>query len=134
MEILFKAHSGLRWLVLLVAVISIVAFLLTWLRQSRDSPADRKLMAAFTGILDLQTLLGIILLLWSGLGAGTGFPRYRLEHAFTMLLAVVLAHLSAKWKNASAALRARNYLFIVLGCLLLVYLGVQRLPQGWHAG
>ena len=75
MEILFKAHSGLRWLVLLVAIISIVAFLLTWLRQSRDSPADRKLMAAFTGILDLQTLLGIILLLWSGLGAGAGFPR-----------------------------------------------------------
>lgn len=129
MEILLKAHSGFRWLVLLVAVISLVVFLLNWLRQSNSS-LDRTLMSIFLGCLDLQTLMGIILLLWAGF-SGSGFTRPRLEHGLTMIIAVVLGHLSAKWKNSPVSIRARNNFITVLIILVLIYVGVARLPQGW---
>src|SRR5512139_2805630 len=113
MNILLMIHSILRWVILLVAVIAIVVFLVSWLRRSQLGGMDRGLMAGFSGLMDLQATLGIILLVWSGL-AGIGFPRYRLEHALIMVLAAVVAHLSARWKNAEAPLRYRNYFLIIL--------------------
>jgi hypothetical protein len=133
MELLLQAHSGIRWLVVLAAIIAIVVFLLSWLQKNQKSQTDRKFMAIFLGLFDLQWLLGLILFLWAGFG-GDGFTRHRMEHAFTMTLALVLAHLSAKWKNAPVPTRARNYLFIVLGVLLLVVAGVAVFPGGWRIG
>jgi multisubunit Na+/H+ antiporter MnhB subunit len=80
--------------------------------------------------MDLQVTLGIILLVWSGL-AGAGFPMFRIEHATTMIIAAVLGHLPARWKTAADSVRFRNTLFCILGALLLVYVGVMRLPGGW---
>jgi hypothetical protein len=88
-------------------------------------------MSAFAGLIDLQMLLGIIYLLWNGLATDTGFPAYRIEHAVTMLIAVGVAHMNARWRSAAEPIRARNNVLIILGMLLLIYLGVARLPQGW---
>ena len=127
MNILLMVHSILRWVILLVAVIAIAVFLVSWLRRSQLQGVDRGLMSGFSGLMDLQAMLGIILLVWSGL-AGAGFPRYRLEHALIMVLAAVVAHLSARWKNADAPLRYRNYFLIILASLLLVLIGIALLP------
>jgi hypothetical protein len=45
-----------------------------------------------------------------------------------MVLAAVVAHLSARWKTAAEPLRYRNYLFIILGSLVLVLIGISVLP------
>ena len=127
MNILLMIHSILRWVILLVAVIAIVVFLVSWLRRSQLQGVDRGLMSGFSGLMDLQAMLGIILLVWSGL-AGAGFPRYRLEHSLIMILAAVVAHLSARWKNADEPLRYRNYFLIILASLLLVLIGISVLP------
>lgn len=127
MNILLMIHSILRWVILLVAVIAIVVFLVSWLRRSQLQGVDRGLMSGFSGLMDLQATLGIILLVWSGL-AGVGFPRYRLEHAFIMVLAAVVAHLSARWKNADEPIRYRNYFLIILASLALVLIGISVLP------
>jgi len=82
----------------------------------------------FSGLMDLQALLGVILLF--GLSSG-GFPGYRMEHLTTMLLAVIVGHLPMRWKNAPPALRFRNGLFCILGALLLVLVGIARLPGGF---
>lgn len=129
MNILFMAHSGLRWLVLLVALIAIVKFLLGWLTRSSFKGMDRGLMAGYSGLLDLQSALGIILLLWNGF-AGAGFPRYRLEHGLIMIVAAVVAHLSSRWKNAEDAIRFRNNLFLIVASLVLVLIGIAVLPGG----
>lgn len=129
MNILFMAHSGLRWLVLLVAVIAIVKFLIGWLTRGSYKGMDRGLMAGFSGLMDLQATLGIILLLWGGL-AGMGFPLYRIEHGLIMILAAVVAHLSVRWKNADDTTRFRNHLFLILGSLVLVLIGISVLPGG----
>ena len=127
MNILLMIHSILRWVILLVAVIAVVVFLVSWLRRSQLNGMDRGLMSAFSGLMDLQAAIGIVLLIWGGL-AGIGFPRYRLEHALIMVLAGVVAHLSMRWRSAEEPLRYRNYLFTILGSLIFVLIGISVLP------
>lgn len=132
MTLLLIAHSHLRWLVLLIAVIAVVKFAVGWLKGGAFKGMDRGLAAGFSGLMDLQATLGIILILWLGFSdSGGGFPAYRIEHAVTMILAAVLGHLPSRWKNAADNIRFRNALFCILGALLLVYIGVMRLPGGW---
>lgn len=129
MNILLIAHSGIRWLVFLIAVIAIVKFLIGWLRGSQFKGMDRGLMAGFNGLMDLQITLGLILLLWSGF-AGLGFPFLRILHGLIMIAAAAVAHMSARWKNADDMTRFRNNLFVIVGSLILVLIGISILPGG----
>jgi hypothetical protein len=131
MNILLMIHSILRWVILLVAVIAIVVFLVSWLRRSQLQGVDRGLMSGFSGLMDLQASIGIVLLIWGGL-TGLGFPAYRIEHGLIMVLAAVVAHLSARWKNVEEPLRYRNYFLIILGSLLLVLIGISILPGAFR--
>jgi hypothetical protein len=126
MGILLIVHSTLRWLIVLAAVIAAVKFAVGWLRGGAFAGMDRGLASGFSGLMDLQALLGLILLLFDG----KGFPSFRIEHAITMIIAAVVAHLHVLWKNADDKLRFRNSLFIVLDVLIIVYIGVVRLPGG----
>jgi hypothetical protein len=128
MGFLLKMHQHFRWLVVLVAVVAVLGFLLTWL-QRKDSKLDRILMAIFTGCLDLQWLMGAVLFVMTA--TSSGLTRKHWEHAFTLTLALVLAHVAAKWKNAPTAIRARNYLLISLGVIALIVVGVAVYPTGW---
>lgn len=132
MSIFLVIHSHFRWIVLLVAVIAVVKFAIGWLRGGAFKGMDRGLAAAFSGTMDLQATMGLIVLLWLGFtDGGGGFPRERLEHGFTMIIAAVLGHLPARWKNAADNIRFRNTLFCIVGALLLIYFGVASLPGGW---
>ena len=90
MTMLFQAHSGLRYLVLLAGVVALVWFLAGWIsRKPYRAPAPAAL-AAFLGLLDLQALLGIAL--W----IGGRRPPGVVDHLVAMLSAVVvLLHLVA---------------------------------------
>ena len=127
MTFLLKLHGGVRWLVVLIAVVAIVKFGLGWIRKSEFKGMDRGLMAAFTGLLDLNLLLGLVLLF----GMGATVP-YRMEHAFTMILALVAAHLSAIWRRSDDSTRKfRNNLIVIAAASLLIVSGVLRLRGGW---
>ena len=129
MNILLMAHSGLRWLVLLVAAVAVVKFALGWLKGGEFKGMDRGLSAAFSGLMDLQALLGIVFLLWNGF-TGSGFPLFRIEHGTIMILAAVVGHLPSRWKNAASKTRFRNSLFAIVGSVLLVIVGIALLPGG----
>ena len=45
-------------------------------------------------------------------------------------VAAVVAHLSARWKQAADMTRFRNNLFVIVGSLLLVLIGISILPGG----
>jgi uncharacterized membrane protein YphA (DoxX/SURF4 family) len=126
MNILLMIHSINRWLIVLVALAAIVKFALGWQQRQTFTSQDRALASAFAGLMDLQFLLGVILLF--GLGMN---DRFRMEHAVTMLFAVIVAHLPAMWRSAPDDLRFRNTLFAIVGSLLLIIAGVARLQQGW---
>ena len=85
MNALYHAHSGIRYLVLLAAVVAIVV-LGFGLATGRRPRATRAVAASFTGLLDLQVLLGLALVIGGMLTAkATG-------HLVMMVLALVVAH------------------------------------------
>lgn len=130
MSFLLMAHSYLRWLILIVALVAVIKFAIGWRRGSAFQRIDRIFSSAFSGLMDLQALLGFILFIWGGF-AGVGFPSFRIEHAVTMVIAAVVAHLHVLWKNAEDKKRFRYSLFIILDTLIVVFIGVARLPGGW---
>ena len=130
MATLLMFHSSVRWLIVLVAFAVIIKFTIGAFGGGAFKPMDRGLSAGFSGLMDLQVLLGLIYFLWNGLAAST-WPAYRFEHLAVMLVAAVVAHLPARWKNAPDKLRFRNALLAVLFALFFVYVGVSLLPRGW---
>jgi hypothetical protein len=111
----------------IVALVAVVKFALGWLRGGTFGSMDRGLASGFSGLMDLQVVIGLIYLIGDGL-ANEGFPGFRIEHAITMIIAAVVAHLHVLWKNSDDKLRFRNSLFIVLDVLVIVFIGIARLP------
>lgn len=87
MRMLFYAHSGLRYLVLLMGLIAIAYFVFGLATKRPVDKSVRILGSSFVGLLDLQIVLGILLL-------ATGWPFYPAlwGHLVMMLLAAGLAH------------------------------------------
>lgn len=129
MEFLYTFHSHFRWLVLVAAALAFLKLVLTWMSKANYSKADSILMGFFTWMITIQALLGLILLFW--LGGETGYPMHRIEHATTMLIALGLVHFSARWKSYPGPARARNTAVVILVALVLIAVGISRLPQGW---
>ncbi|MBK8431599.1 MAG: hypothetical protein IPL28_10060 [Chloroflexi bacterium] len=131
MSTVLEIHSIIRWVIVIVGVLAIIKFAIGWAQKSKFTGADRGLSSAFTGLMDLQLLLGLIIIFWGGLVDGLGFPRVRLEHGFAMIIAVVVAHLSARWRKSGDTLRFRNTFLTILISLLIIFAGVAALPGGW---
>jgi hypothetical protein len=126
MTFLYHAHSGLRFLVLLAAVLAI-AYLAFGLATRR--PYDRTarvLGAVFTGTLDLQVLLGIALLFVRP------FYGALMGHVVMMLLAAAVAHGAAVMGRQSTEPR-RQYMIPLVGIVLaLVFVvgGIMSIGRG----
>jgi len=128
MGFLLKLHGEVRWLVALVGLLAIVKFGVGWARRTEFKGMDRGLMAAFTGLLDLNLVLGAIVLV----STVSGSAARRYEHIATMVLAIVAAHTSVIWRRSDDPVRKfRNNLIVVALALFLVAVGVLRLRGGW---
>lgn len=86
MNILFQAHSGLRYLVLLVGVVALAYFVSGLATKRPVDKGVRILGAAFTGLLDLQVLLGLAMV------AMGRFSPQLIGHLVMMLGAVTVTH------------------------------------------
>ena len=127
MDWILTLHGEVRWLVALVGGAAAIRCAYGWARGADHRGLDRGLMAAFTGLLDLNFLLGLVVFVMLG-----GFTAARLEHVVTMLLAVTAAHASAAWRRSEdAALKFRNNLIVLVAALAMVAVGVIRLRGGW---
>ena len=128
--ILHEAHSGIRWLILLLSVITIIKLLMTWLQKGEFGKGDQMLTRIFVSTIDIQFLLGLSMVLWFAIN--TELARYQIEHAVTNLVAIGLIHFAAKWKRSPGPIRARNTLIVYVIGFLLMGLAISRLPQGWN--
>lgn len=130
-QTLLVIHSWVRWLVLLVAVVALVKHLIGWLRSDNYDGAARGLLGAYSGLLDLNVLIGAILLIvgWRNFsGAAGGFPLPQVEHLGAMLVAAIVAHLPGRlWKNSSDAARYRNTALAILVSIILIVGGIMPL-------
>lgn len=127
MEIIHTIHGEMRWLVAIVAIIVIVKFALGLIQKAEYKSMDRGLMSGLVGLIDVNFLLGLILLFSLGFDA-----RERVEHAGIMFLAVLLAHSNAAWrKSEDSAKKFRNNLILIIVVLVLVFAGVMRIRGGF---
>lgn len=119
MDVLRTIHAHNKFLVLLLMLTTTGALL-----AARDwGKLQRALYAATHGILGLQVVLGVVLLVSMGLG-----QAYRIEHLATMLLAFAAMTIPVKWKREPGPVRARKTGVAVLVALVLIVVGVLRLP------
>jgi cbb3-type cytochrome oxidase subunit 3 len=115
MNALFAAHSGLRYLVLLAGLVAVVYFALGLAQKRPYTRAVRTVGAIFSGLMDLQILLGLILVLM-----GRYYPQL-IGHIVLMVLAAVVVHvLLAKNRKRAQPGYALPLAGVVLGLVLLV--------------
>ncbi|PKO06391.1 MAG: hypothetical protein CVU41_06625 [Chloroflexi bacterium HGW-Chloroflexi-3] len=111
--VFLSLHNVIRWVVLVLGVVLVVRSILGWMKKWDYQERDRKLTPFFSGVYDLQILLGIILFFTKGWGsvlmnAGgevmkTSVQRFfAVEHWTLMIVAAVLIHIgSAQVKKAT---------------------------------
>ena len=125
--ILRTLHSLVRWVIMLVALVAAIKFAWGWFKQARVTKSDRALMSTFSGLMDAQVLLGLILLVGQGLTTPIGFPMNRIEHMITLIVAAVVAHMPMAWKKDESATTLRNNLFVIIVVVILIIFGVASL-------
>lgn len=128
-HVIFDAHSFVRWLVLTLAVISVLKFAWGWLRGSGFKIVDRALTITLAVFVELQAALGLTYFFWTGFNRDS-FPRFRFEHGTAMFLALVCIHLPLFWKKMEDNVRFRNSMFVILASIVLILVGISRLPGG----
>lgn len=130
-------HGAWRWAVLATALLAIVAAVIGLTGKRAFSPLGRKTGLLYVAALDMQFLLGLILLATSPLiaaaftdmGAAMKVKELRfftVEHTIFMLVAVVLAHVgSARAKRAAKdRLKYRRMLVWNAASLGVVLVGI----------
>ncbi len=86
MTFLFHLHSGLRYLVLLVGVIALAYFAFGLATKRPVDKAVRILGSSFAGLLDLQVLIGIVMV-----AMGRYYPQL-IGHIVMMVAAAGVTH------------------------------------------
>jgi hypothetical protein len=120
----FYAHSGLRYLVLLVGLVALAYFVSGLVAKRPVDKGVRVLGAAFTGLLDLQVLIGLIMV-----AMGRYYPQL-IGHIVMMVLAAAVTHallvINRKRPNPGYLLP----LIAVAGALALIAGGIMAIGRG----
>ena len=109
-------HDTLRWLILLVAFITLLKYFIGWFSKKSWEKSDNILGIILTGLVDLQLLTGIVLYAVLspiteaafrdfGMAMKNSDLRfYAVEHTVMMLVAIILIHVGRiKSKKASGS-------------------------------
>ncbi len=133
-SILLPVHSFVRWLLVIAVVVAVARAFMGWFGKKAFTALDNKIGLAFTSLLDLQLLIGLILYVISpilqtafqnfgGAMSNTQMRFFAVEHILMMVIAVVLAHVGrALSKKASTDVLKHRQAAIWFGLALLVML------------
>jgi hypothetical protein len=131
-------HNILRWAVLVMLVVTVVRMFAGWLGKKEWSRRDEMLAAMLPGLLDLQLLVGGILYFFvspltrqalsnfSAAMADSALRFFAIDHASTMLVGVILAHVFRVLSKKSP-LAAGKFRWAAIGfglALLLILLAI----------
>lgn len=123
---LYHAHSGLRYLVLLAALVAAFVMLTGFFTRRPWGKPSRIAMAVYSGVMDLQALLGIAMV-----GLGRFYPSL-MGHLTMMVLAVVAAHgfsVVARKQTDGQRAHSLGLIGVVLSLALIVF-GILAIRDG----
>ena len=134
-------HAVWRWVMLAVALVTVVKALVGWLGKQPWSKLDDRLGMIFTITVDIQFLLGLILwfvgpfpitnaaaLMQSELGR-----FYVIEHPILMLIALALAHIGrSRSRKAATDVQKHKaaFIFYLLSFLFILLIFILRVSIG----
>lgn len=124
MNFLFQAHSGLRYLVLLAGLVALAYFVSGLAMKRPVGKGVRVLGAIFTGLLDLQALLGLIMV-----AMGRFYPQL-IGHIVMMVLAVAETHVLLVINRKRPSPGYVLPLIAVLVALALIAGGIMAIGRG----
>lgn len=124
-EILKSAHSGWRYLVLILLVVAILQALAGWFGKKTYTEGNRKLNVFTLISAHIQLLFGLVLYFLSPFTKGpTGVALYRywkMEHIAIMILAVVLITIgNSKSKKITDGVAKHKTIAIFFGIALIL--------------
>lgn len=123
-NMLFYAHSGIRWIVILAAIVAIGYFVFGLLtKRAYDRPAGL-LLTVFVRSMEIQWLLGLIVLVVQGLDNAT--PA-KWTHLGIMTVALVIAHAYMAFRKRPDNVRYVGGLGVIAVTLVAVVIGVSSL-------
>ena len=127
-SILRSAHSGWRYIVLVLLVIAVVQALMGWFGRNNYTEDNRKLNVFTLISAHIQLLFGLVLYFLSPLTKGPmsdAVIRYwKVEHVLMMVIAVVLITIgNAKSKKLADATAKHKMIAIFFGIALLLIVG-----------
>lgn len=144
-RLLLGLHSWNRWAVLILAVVVVVVAWQKWLGRAHTSATTSRFSLWFIISIDIQLLLGIVLLFVSPIiatfmsdpGAAMSRPSIRfwaVEHTTMMLIATILAHVGRvmvkKAADATVANRRAAIMFTIALIVILASIPWPFLDQG----
>ncbi|GAB4533581.1 MAG: cytochrome B [Anaerolineae bacterium] len=133
--LILTLHSIIRWVVLILAVVSVVRALLGWFSNKEWTALDDRLGMLFSTGMDVQVLLGFILYVFlspltrsalQGFGAAMSNSVLRywsVEHILLMIVALILTHAGRATSKAAQGARGshrRAALFFGLATLAIL--------------
>ena len=127
---MFQAHSGIRYLVLLAGLVAEVVFALGLAQKTPFSKQARIVGAVFSGLMDLQILIGVILVIM-----GLYTPK-AIGHIVMMVAATTLTHALFVQNRKRATPGYLLPLIAVSGSMVLIIGGIfalGRLPWAMTA-
>ncbi|MCG3209768.1 MAG: hypothetical protein FOGNACKC_03395 [Anaerolineae bacterium] len=99
-DFVLMAHSGWRYIVLIMLVITLVKMLVGWLGKARWTRLDGRLLSALRVVVNIQVVLGLLLYIllqfWTNM-------RFTGEHVVVALLAVSGVEFAAARAKRAAA-------------------------------
>lgn len=125
---LVHAHSGLRWIALILLLASVVVAISKWQGRSGYTEGNRKLYLFTLIAVHTQLLIGLILYFISpkvnfGLMSEKLYRFYTVEHTTGMLIAIVLITIGySRSKRATDNVTKQRLIAILYGLGLLLIL------------
>jgi hypothetical protein len=130
MTFILQLHAIWRWVLLVAAVVVVIKALIGWLGKRPFTRLDDQLGMAFTMIVDIQVLLGLIIWLFGPLGLrnlsmamGNAALRFIvLEHPILMLIALAFVHIGrvrCKKATEDAAKHRAAFIFYLLSVVFI---------------
>ena len=128
-------HNIIRWVALIAGILAAVMALIGWFGKKDWTKRDRLLGVIYTSSMDVQLLLGLLLYFvfspitrgaFNDFGAAMGIPDQRffaVEHVFTMVVALVFAHLGSmlpKRVDEAVAKHRRAAIWFTLSVLIIL--------------